>query len=656
MPILFQLKTAELLIQCGTAIHLHEIIFLVQHSVHSVLHMNREIIGTKKTIREIIGTKKQKDQIPDFFKCNGQIINDCLEISNGFNNFFSQVGPKLASEIPPTDINFKSYLPRENPINFEFSRISEIDILKICNQLKPKLSSGVDFISNKLLKQIAPLIIVPLHYLINLSLESGYTPTEFKIAKVVPVFKGGDQHDYNNYRPISLLSSFSKLMEKIVARQLVGFLNSHNLFYKHQYGFRTNHNTSQPVLHFTDKIFNALNQKPSAATLAIFIDLKKAFDTVDHKILLQKMEHYGIRGTSNAWFDNYLSDRKQFVSIKGIQSETVNIICGVPQGSVLGPLLFLIFINDLPNATEFLTLLFADDTTFQMSEVNIESLFENANLELEKASTWFKANKLTLNVKKTKFMIFTDKNIQISLNGLNLKIGDTDIEQVGKNCKEKYFKFVGIVLDDKLSWEGHIQHICKKLASANYAINTTKNFMPLKIRKTLYFSLFDSHINFGNLLWGCAANKLLSKVENLQKKCIRNVALTHFKAHTEPLYKKLCILKFKDKLSFSRSVFMHKYRNKKLPESFSNKFTEITCTDELQTRHDDYNYVNNLSVKRNLESFPFKKIINTWNSLTIDLKATAEEEEFENLLKEHLFLKYSSESQCNVVPCYSCNK
>ena len=133
--------------------------------------------------------KKQKDQIPDFFKCNGQIINDCLEISNGFNNFFSQVGPKLASEIPPTDINFKSYLPRENPINFEFSRISEIDILKICNQLKPKLSSGVDFISNKLLKQIAPLIIVPLHYLINLSLESGYTPTEFKIAKAVPVFK-----------------------------------------------------------------------------------------------------------------------------------------------------------------------------------------------------------------------------------------------------------------------------------------------------------------------------------------------------------------------------------------------------------------------------------------------------------------------------------
>ena len=207
--------------------------------------------------------------------------------------------------------------------------------MKICDLLKPKISTGADFISTKLLKQIAPIIITPLHYLINLSLETGYVPCEFKVAKVVPVYKDGDKHNYNNYRPISLLSSFSKLMEKVVARQIIGFLNFHNLLYKHQYGFRANHNCSHPVLHFTDKIYNALNQKPSAATLAIFIDLKKAFDTVDHKILLQKMEHYGIRGTSNTWFQNYLTDREQFVSINGAQSETVNMICGVPQGSVL---------------------------------------------------------------------------------------------------------------------------------------------------------------------------------------------------------------------------------------------------------------------------------------------------------------------------------
>ena len=175
-------------------------------------------------------------------------------------------------------------------------------------------------------------------------------------------------------------------------------MHINDILYKHQYGFRAAHSTSHPVLHLSEKIYNSLNQKPSAKTLTIFIDLKKAFDTVDHSILLKKMEHYGIKNSSNNWFKSYLSDREQFVTINGIESERTKMICGVPQGSVLGPLLFLLFINDLPNSNNFLTLLFADDTTFQVSGENLEQLFEMANSELEKSSVWFQANKLTLNV------------------------------------------------------------------------------------------------------------------------------------------------------------------------------------------------------------------------------------------------------------------
>ena len=321
----------------------------------------------------------------------------------------------MANSFKNSNKDFRQYLGDPIEENFVFSTLTFDLITEMAKKLKPKTSAGPDAISSKLLKLMLPHIISPVCHIFNLSLKSGYIPVQLKTAKIIPIYKSEESNIFTNCRPISLLSSLSKLLEKIVARQVIGYLYKKQILYKHQYGFRRGHNTSHPVTHFLDKIYQGFNENITSYTLGIFLDLKKAFDTVDFPILLNKLSHYGIRGISNEWFNNYLTGRQQYVVINGVKSSLKSIQCGVPQGSVLGPLLFLIFINDLPTATNFFTILFADDTTFQLSGSNMPELFEKANVELAKASDWFISNKLTLNIKKTKYILFRPKSTKTVL-------------------------------------------------------------------------------------------------------------------------------------------------------------------------------------------------------------------------------------------------
>ena len=239
------------------------------------------------------------------------------DIAEGFNDFFVNVGPSLADAIPHTDVDFESYLSDPITETFIFANVTPTMIFNTLSKLKSKSSSGADNISTVLLKDIIPIIILPVTHLFNLSFKTGYIPESYKCAKIIPIYKSGDKDTFTNYRPISILPDFSKLLEKMASLQMFKYINKFNIFYEHQYGFRPKHDTNQPLLHFLDKVYKGLNKPNSEYSLSIFLDLKKAFDTCDHHILLRKMENYGFKGISNLWFNNYLSDRSQCSTSSG---------------------------------------------------------------------------------------------------------------------------------------------------------------------------------------------------------------------------------------------------------------------------------------------------------------------------------------------------
>ena len=318
-------------------------------------------------------------------------------------------------------------------------------------------------------------------------ITTGIFPDSFKISKITPLFKKDDVSLLSNYRPIFLLPTISKIFERILYNQLYEYFNSNSLLAEQQYGFRTNHSTEYAAVRLVDTISKEMES--GSTPTALYIDLSKAFDTLSFDILLHKLNYYGVKGNAFKFLKNYLTNQKQYVVFNIQNSETVDITTGVPQGSILGPLLFSICINNLITISNKLKfIMYADDTTiyFNLEDFDPYHLKRDINNELEKITLWLKMNKLSLNVQKTKFMIFHRKQKQIS--ELNIAINDTDIERV------ESFNFLGLHIHESLSWRTHTDTVKNKVSKVVGILYRLKNIFPMYILQTLYNSLIVSYI------------------------------------------------------------------------------------------------------------------------------------------------------------------
>ena len=346
----------------------------------------------KKTwdvLKSLCGIKfKQKCQSE--FKLKNKVSTISSEIANGFNECFVNLGKDLADKIPRTSTSATDYLKRRIPNSFFCEPATDSEIHSIFREMKCT-SPGWDNMIPKVLKSVSDVIVAPLTYVLNLSLAQGVVPSELKIARVTPIYKSGDNQLCINYRPVSVLPCLSKIFERCMYNRLFKFFEANNVLNDCQFGFRKSSSPELALSLLVDKITKAMDAKENA--VGLFIDLSKAFDTVNFDILLQKLEVYGIRGTPLKWIENYLNGRKQFVYYNNCKSDYRDIKCGVPQGSILGPLFFLIYINDLLFLTDQMDfIMFADDTTIVMTDKDINVLQQKINLEMKLVMEWFKVN------------------------------------------------------------------------------------------------------------------------------------------------------------------------------------------------------------------------------------------------------------------------
>ena len=504
-----------------------------------------------RILKSELKLSKKRDDIEAIQK-EGELITGKKNIAKEFKNHFETCATKLASGVTASQ---DCEILIEQQDDWEFKETNVTELIKVIDSILPKSSSGFDLLSNRMLKKEKHKFSRLLIDLINETIKGRVFPEVLKTAKVIPIFKKGDKSNLNNYRPISLLPVLSKILEKIINKQITSKLDEFHLIDDNQYGFRTGHSTEDAVIKFIDLIEKT--KQTHRHVISIHIDVSKAFDSCNHDILTAKLRRIGMCGKSLELMKSYLNNRVQELWLENDCGGRFVINIGVGQGTVLGPTLFKIYIMDMYLSTNLFSLRFADDSNLISTGNNIETIERQTNEELHKLHEWFCRNKLTLHPDKSRYIVHTKDKL------INIKLGNKNLMRCGYGLQEEGVKFLGVTIDENLDWKLQTSQIKKKIGKGNYLLWRYRNKLTNNMKKTIYECFIRTHITYCLSIWGAKKTSSLTDLKKIVKKTWSKIGDRY--QHTNERLVEHKILKLEDELRIAESKIIWRWSKNKIP-------------------------------------------------------------------------------------------
>ena len=603
-----------------------------------------------KQFKSLGYSSKSSSKFKVILDIDNNLCFNTKENSNHMNNYFLNVASNLVDLLPPApgifsimSNLFKKYYYDKNviPNSFILRSVTENFVNTELSRLNPKKSYGIDGIQSKFIKDAASEIKIPITYIINLSISSNVVPNEFKYARVKPLFKKGNRNLPENYRPVSILTVVSKVLEKAIFIQFENYLKNNNILYNHQSGFRKRHSTDTCIINLLDYLRTNVSEGNYVGM--VLLDLQKAFDTVDHNILCGKLRQMGVG--SIEWFKSYLGSRKQLVNIDGINSEPGTVSCGVPQGSLLGPLLFLCYVNDMPISIKCKLLLYADDSAILVSGTDPKIISHILSNELDNANKWLIDNKLSLHLGKTESILFGTKKKLASVNNFHIQCNNTSIKSV------KNVSYLGLTLDNTLSGDCIVTNIIKKSSSRLKFLYRYKEILNESSRKFLSSALIQCHFDYCCSSWYSSTSKTLkNKLQVMQNKMIRFILNLDNRSHIGILeQEKVNMLPVASRVKQLKLNHVLNIRNNHCPEYLKENFYRISDTELRQcTRASRLNFFLPRVHNQATNTFYFSAI-KDWNSLPAKIKEITNADSFRTMVKRQILSELKNKEKCPFV-------